>query len=416
MKNLICVAATCLPLTVAAAETNANATLGAAVPELLDWVDGHSAELAALRHEVEAAEARADAAGALDDPMFRLELQDIDPDRPTVWPGQVGATKYTVLQRFPWWGTRDLRRGVARSGVDEARERLRAAGAELRAQVKNAFAGHFYSSHARRLTAEVLELMRDLERIAQTRYATGLAPQQDVIKAQTEQTTLRMELIAIESERRQTRARLNAVLNRPNDAPLADPGVLRAPPAALDAAQLEQRARQVNPQLAAQAAQIRAAQDGEQLVVKNRYPDLTVGVSPMQRDDRIDRWELMFEVNVPLQRQARRDREREAAATRDAARQRALATAAQISGELHQALAGFDAAREREQLLRSTLVPQAEATFNAALASYQTGKVDFATLLDAQRGIRAARMDQLKARVEVDARLTEIERLIGEDL
>lgn len=400
----------------AIAEPEVEATLGASAPELLEWADRNSAELAAMRHEVEAAEARARSAGALDDPMFRIELQEIDPDRPTLLPGQVGATKYTVLQNFPWWGKRDLRSGVARAGFDEAQAKLRSASVDLRGKVKDAFARYFYAAHAHRLTSELLDLMRDLDRIAQTRYSTGLAPQQDVIKAQTEQTALRMKLIALQSERRQSHARLNALLNRPIGAPLADPGVLRSPPPLPDAARLEERARRLNPQLTIQAAQIQAAQDNDMLVVKNRYPDLTVGVSPMQRDDRLDSWELMFEVNIPLQQQARRDQRVEAGAMLAAAQQRAHAMAAQVSGEMRAAVAEYEAVREKEQLLRSTLVPQAQATFSAALASYQTGKVDFATLLDAQRGISAARMDQLNARVELDMRLTEIERLIGEDL
>jgi outer membrane protein TolC len=54
--------------------------------------------------------------------------------------------------------------------------------------------------------------------------------------------------------------------------------------------------------------------------------------------------------------------------------------------------------------------------FKAALAGYETGKLDFATLLDAQRQIRKARLDSLKAQGEMQIRLAEIERLLGEDL
>jgi outer membrane protein TolC len=52
----------------------------------------------------------------------------------------------------------------------------------------------------------------------------------------------------------------------------------------------------------------------------------------------------------------------------------------------------------------------------AALAGYETGKVDFATLLDAQRQIRQAKLNQIKSRAEAQVRLAEIERILGEDL
>lgn len=41
---------------------------------------------------------------------------------------------------------------------------------------------------------------------------------------------------------------------------------------------------------------------------------------------------------------------------------------------------------------------------------------DFATLLDAQRQIRQARQNQIKAQVDAQVRLAEIERLLGEEL
>ena len=63
-----------------------------------------------------------------------------------------------------------------------------------------------------------------------------------------------------------------------------------------------------------------------------------------------------------------------------------------------------------------SLLPQAELTFKAALSGYETGKVDFATLLDAQRQIRQAKLNQIKSRAEAQVRLAEIERILGEEL
>ena len=62
------------------------------------------------------------------------------------------------------------------------------------------------------------------------------------------------------------------------------------------------------------------------------------------------------------------------------------------------------------------MLPQSDLSLRSALAAYENGKVDFATLLDAQRQIRKAQMDRLKAQVEAQMRLAEIERIVGEDL
>ena len=70
--------------------------------------------------------------------------------------------------------------------------------------------------------------MARLEQVAQARYAGGLVVQQDAIRAQLEKTAMRSELIALDNDKRQLRARLNAMLARDAAAPLADPQALRA--------------------------------------------------------------------------------------------------------------------------------------------------------------------------------------------
>jgi outer membrane protein TolC len=100
----------------------------------------------------------------------------------------------------------------------------------------------------------------------------------------------------------------------------------------------------------------------------------------------------------------------------DAAKARKEASANQLLADLSENLVGIDAAQRMEKLLSASLLPQAELTYRSALTGYETGKTDFATLLDAQRQIRKARQDIIKTQAEQQTRLAEIERLIGEDL
>ena len=99
-----------------------------------------------------------------------------------------------------------------------------------------------------------------------------------------------------------------------------------------------------------------------------------------------------------------------------AARLQKDAAANRLIGELFENVAGLKAAQKIETLTTTSLLPQSEATLQSALAGYENGKVDFATLLDAQRQIRKSRQDRLKAQAEAQARLAAIERLLGEDL
>jgi len=395
--------------------------LGASVDSLLDHARTRNPEYAAMQAEADASGERITPAGALPDPKFRTELRDITrfgEQNATLSPSRVGSTSYLLMQDLPWFGKRDLKREIAELEAEGAKRRAMGTWADIAGRIKVNFAQLYYVHRNEQLTREILDLMTRLEKVAQVRYAGGLAAQQDVIRAQVEQTSMRNELIALETEQHHTHARLNALLSRPSHAPLLAPAQLRKlpAPAVLDYAALEERVRSRNPQLFADESKIRAAEKTRDLTYKNRYPDFTFSVSPIQYQNAIKEWELMVELNIPLQQSSRRARERESESMLNAARARKEVTTNQVASELAEALAGIEAARRTETLLTNSLLPQAELTFQAALAGYETGKVDFATLLDAQRQIRQAKQNQLKAQVDAQVRLAEIERLLGEDL
>lgn len=402
--------------------TAAQETLpGASVESLLALARQGNPDYAMQLREAEAAAERAVPAGALPDPRVRIELMDVtrgDTQTPTLLPNRTGSTRYWLMQEIPWFGKRDLRREIAELEARGARGRAEGAWHDVATRIKTTYAQAWYLAANEALSREILDLNARLERIAQARYAAGLAAQQDVIRAQVEQTGLRNELITVETERHHLHARMNALLGRPAGAPLATPERLRPLPGAdrLDAEALETRARAGNPLLLSEDARLRAAEKSRDLAFRNRYPDVTLGLVPNQFQNSVKQWDVMLELSVPLQQPTRRAQEREALAMLEAARARRSAAANQVQAELAENLAALAAARRAEALATDSLLPQASLTFQSALAGYETGKVDFATLLDAQRQIRQARLTRLRAQAEAQARLADIERILGEDL
>lgn len=400
-------------------QTSAAADVG--LQELLHWADVHNPDLAVINYEIEAAEGRIIPAGALPDPVLRVELMDFAgpaaPNGFSVLPNRVGGTKYTVMQSFPLWGKRDMRTEIATAGVSEAKSRRIALLAEIHSKIKTAYAQFYQPFQLKRLNEEILALLQDIEAITRTRYSNGLVPQQDVIRAQVEKTTLRSEIITLEAEQKQAKARLNAMAGRPQHAPVTEPQTLRRiATTKFDVAALQKKAQRNNPLLRTQDAQITAAEASRRLVEKNRYPDVTLGLAPTQRGGGIDGWEAMVEVNIPIRFDTRRAQESEASAMLGAAKERQQSIANNVMGELQETIVAYEAARDQEHLVTNTLLPQAELTFRSALAGYENSKVDFATLLDAQRAIRLARQDKIRAQVVQEIRLSEIERIIGEEL
>ena len=394
------------------------APLGSDLAGLLSYAREHNPQLAASRYEAKAAAQRIQPAGALPDPVLRTELMDITnqgTSKPvSILPSGVGNTRYLLMQAVPWYGRRDLQREVARAQALQADGQTAATWAELSGKIKATYAMYYFQSGSEKLAHETLAQMTQLEQIAQTRYANGIATQQEVIRAQIEKSGLQSDLVELENEKHHTSGRLNALLSRPATAELAEPQAPRIVADHLEYAALEAALRARNPQLQIAEAVHSEAQKNRDLTYSNRYPGFTLGVAPNQSGSTVRSWDLMVELNIPLQQESRRSQEHEAEAKLAASSARAQALQDQMLNELSESVAGFEAAKRTEALIDARMLPQAELSFQSAIAGYQNGKIDFSTLLDAHRQVLKARQQRIKAGFDAQLRIVDIERLTGE--
>jgi outer membrane protein TolC len=351
---------------------------------------------------------------------LRTELFDITnqgTNKPaSLLPSGVGSTRYLMMQSVPWFNRRDLQRDVAKAQATQANGQISATWLELAGKIKSAYAMHYYLSDSERLTRDTQALLSKLEQIARTRYANGIGTQQEVIRAQMEQTDLHSELLALQNEQHHVHVNINTLLSRPSGAELAEPVQPMPVQARLDYALLEEKLRAKNPQLQIAGARVNEAGKGRDLALNNRYPGFTLGLAPNQFGSTVKSWDLMVELNIPLQQESRRSQEREAEARLAASAARRESLLNQMLSDLAESVSGLDSAMQTQDTIVKRLQPQAELSFQSALNGYQNGRVDFATLLEAQRQILKARQQRIRAQYEVQLRQVEIERLTGEEL
>ena len=395
---------------------------GAHVDELLGMAPIMSPEIAASALDAEAALARVGTAGRFPDPMFKTEFWDMRAARNSALPENVGTVKYSVEQTVPLWGKRELERKMAKAEAGSAADQRRAVETELLARIKTVFASSYATNEAIGINQELLGSVAAVARVAESRYGQGRGNQQDVVTAEVERGRLQAELARLEGERRGWIAQLNALLNRPAGAPLATPQALRPVPdaGAMPLAELLERARRDNPQLAAEQATITAAEQNAELVRRNWYPDPTFGFTVFDEDGSNGRqfggYEAMISFSVPLQWGLRRAQEQEALAKAAASRTRREATAADLRGQLEQAWWGLDAARRGERILRDINIPQSDVVLQSALAGYELGRSDLPSVLLAEQAVLRVTLDRINLLVEQQMRLAELERVIGGDL
>lgn len=395
--------------------------LGRDLEGLIAHAREHNPALAASRLDAAAARERVVSATALPDPRLEIELMDVTntmrPGRSaSLLPGEVGTTTVRVSQMLPFPGKRALRGEVAGALADSAAAEVLQTGVEIESAIRRAYIAFYQVADRARILDETIVLNESLEALVLSRYGLGLASQQEVLEVQGELTSLRIEALELARSRAAAVASLNALLPRAPDAPLVEPNALPPlpPPAVLNG--LIERATQQAPTLLRARSDLIAAERNSALTYRDRYPDFGVSVANNRPRGGRDSWDVMFELNIPLQQGSRRAREREAEYTRGAAEARHAAAEARLVGEIGETHAALEARRGQAGLIRHTLLPQIEAGLESARAGYETGSVGFAPVLAAQQRVLRTRLALLETEVEAALSAADLAQLLGAPL
>ena len=406
-------------LTDAAAASEAPSPL--TLPEAVKQAVERNPEIHRLQHRLRATEARAKQAPYLDDPQIAFQLGGVPLSNPSSF-NQSDTNSIGIRQMIPFFGKLGLKEKIAQQEAKSAEQEFRAKEREITAMVKMAYGDLFMAERAVEILREQMEIVRIVIGATEARYRVGRVTQQDVFKAQLEQSELLNQLIVAEEEIHIATVKLNGAMYRPPRTPVHLPADLSLQGDSLTAAPLDDLALANRPELQGAEREIDRAEKMYELAERNRkYPDFMLGWDYMRMptDMKKDRYGAMVNITIPFSpwTAGRRSYEveeslaeiRAARSNRDAMRNATLQQVGEFQGRLQ-------AAKRSVQLYREGLLTQAELSFRSAMAAYQTGRVEFVNLLEAQRALREARMGYYKATVSVLQNLADLERAVGRDL
>ena len=156
------------------------ATEGDSLISLQTAVQENNPQLQQVMAEMQAASARTISAGALADPLFKLEMMDFTPEGngTQYLPGKTGQTKYTLMQDLPWYGKRDLKTNVAQQQADAAKFNTAKTLNELKAEVRRLYVRRYETHQMWLLNQEIDSVLRQIEQVTSNRYQQGLVNQQ----------------------------------------------------------------------------------------------------------------------------------------------------------------------------------------------------------------------------------------------
>lgn len=411
----------------AAAQSAALALPPAPEPLSLAWCLDRAAianpETAELKAVAEAAEDRIVPAGALEDPEFRFEASNLPLGAFDFDSTPLSGLQFGLMQGLPFPGLLGERRSAAELAGVAARQRLDDHRRQIGSAVEAVWAELGFAQRALEITDRNVELLRQLTKIAETRYAVGSGLQQDVLRAQVELTALLEERLRRQAGVATAAATLARLLDLPPSArlPRTAPLEQAAPLPVLEP--LFDRMVESNALLKALAAKVEEARHAVRVAELEGYPDVDLNLGyrvrrrvtgdPVNGDDFLS---AGFSVRLPVNRSAWNARAAERRALLRAATASLRKSEAMLRARLRSSYAELVRADSQAELLRTGLVPQAAQSLDSSRSAYEVGRVDFLALLDSQVRLLDAELRAVRAVADRRVAFASLEALVGKEL
>jgi outer membrane protein, heavy metal efflux system len=363
-------------------------------------------EIEAARARIRAGEARPTIVSALADPMISPSLDHL--------PFMLGGAdvSITIEQQIPLSGIRRHRRDSALADLD----RLRAEANRTTLDVGIDAANAYLMLHERRRTAalvdEQIAFARDVVSAANARYASGTAPQVDVLRAEIEVARLHGLQRSFTGEIRAAEAMVNTSMALDADLPLPPLAGLPFTQPTTSWSVLK-AALTSRPELAAGRAEIVRAEADVQVMRDMFRPMATIRTGPAYTMAEGRGWMAMVGVSLPIWRGKLRAGVAEAQAMRAMSEADLRAMTRMVEGQAAVATNQVQAARERQLALTGDVLPRARMAIEPAVAGYASGEVPLVTVIEAIQALWLVQSDVIAADTELALAWVRLGRAVG---
>jgi outer membrane protein TolC len=364
----------------------ATATVACAqsLDQLVEEALRSNPEIIAAQKRYEAMRQRPAQESSLPDPMLSFSYNSVGNPLPGAGIGTEPTANagFMVSQEFPYPGKRRLRGNMAAREADAEFQQYLMARLSVVSRLKQAYHQLHHAYEMIEIMSRDRDLMRKILRITEARYSVGKAAQQDIFKAQTQLSIMETRLERNRQELRSREVEINSLLNRPPESPVARP--VESEPAPLRAGldDLMKQVREDAPMLRREQKMVERTELALNLARKEYYPDYTIsggyyymGSMPPMYMARID-----FKLPAYFWRKQRAGVAEQAAGV-GAAKQSYNAANQTLSFRVKDDYLMAETSYRLMNMYSTTVIPQASLALESSLASYQTGAVDFLSVL-----------------------------------
>jgi cobalt-zinc-cadmium efflux system outer membrane protein len=323
----------------------------------------------------------------------------------------------SAMQEFPYPGKLQLRGQIAEKDVEAERWNLEATRRQIRAEVKSAYYELWAVDQALAITQKNQDLLDKLARVAVEKYKVGKGLQQDVIRAQLEVSRILRTLTLLNQRRRTLAAKLNTLLLRSPETPMEQLAPVEKSALTYSLDELIEKGVANSPEIRRQEQLIEQDRYAVNLAQEAYYPDFRASYDYQQRPGMPDMHGVMVGINVPIfYRKKQREGVREARFALESSKQSRESIRTALLFQVKEQYLQAKASDELLTLYTRGLVPQSALALESSLAAYQTGSLDFESLINNFTSVLEYEVNYYEELANYEKALVNLEQITGLDL
>ena len=390
---------------------------------LIDKAISNNPEIVAAQNRWEAAKNQIKMVKSLDDPSLRIGVIN-SPDHPFNFGKDASKSApimspqtISITQKIPFPGKLKLKGQAASENAEMEKNLIESKIQEIIAEVKHHYYELYFIDKSIEINLENKELLRKFTKIAEAMYAVGKSSQRDVLAAMVEHSKIENKIIVLEQSKQSTLAKLNNILNRNPDAPLGKPKDFNKHKLTYKTEELETLALNSRPLVLKTDHAVKKNQFNLQLAKKNYFSDFTAMIEYRHLGDSTsDTWSSALSINIPWLWSKQRYKVKEAGNELKASMADRETVNNQTQYEIRDLISRVVSTESTVDLFKTNIIPKAEQALNATRIEYETGKVDFLTLIDSQRTLLDSKLQYYKSLVEYEQNIARLEKTVGVEL
>jgi cobalt-zinc-cadmium efflux system outer membrane protein len=387
--------------------------------ELASEAIRNNPEIVAAQKGYEAARQRPSQQGSLPDPTISLGYVSVGNPLPGAGLGSqvLSNIGVTFSQELPYPGKLKLRGEIASKEAEAAFQQYQAAQLAVISRLKQAYYRLQYTYAATDLLVRSRDLLARLLSVTESRYSVGKAAQQDVFKAQIQVSILETRLIKLAQQRLTSQAEISSLLNRRPGTPMGRPEdfQFRELTATLD--ELFAAAAQNSPMLQSDRKMIQRSELAVNSARKEYYPDVTLSGGYFNQASMPPMYQFQASFKVPLYFwRKQRAGVNESVGMLSQARRTYEAADQSLHYRIQDDYTMAQASAKLMKLYTQTIVPQGNLALDSSLSTYETGSVDFLSVLTNFTTVLDYQMSYYEEALNFALALSRLEEMTGQPL